>query len=330
MATGDLSQLPQDLELRGIQPREVIPMAGDVSPRRYYRLILPEGGTAVLAVYSRGIRDACRRFRETTRILEEVGVRVPALVDHDCQQGWMLLEDVGSETLFDRRHQSWDRLLPHIRRGMELLPRIAALPRERLAALNPPLDEALLVRELRQTWEVYLEPRGLVGDPAFAATLWETLERNCATLASFTPVPCHRDFMARNLVPLADARGLAVLDHQDLRLGPPGYDLASLLNDSLFPPPEVEGPLLAAALPTGDSQVAYQRAAVQRTLKAVGTFALFARQGAPRHLPLIPPTLKRTVDQLAKLPEGVTLAAKLRRLWASVLSSPEATAGEVC
>ena len=40
-----------------------------------------------------------------------------------------------------------------------------------------------------------------------------------------------------------------MLDHQDLRLGPPFYDLASLLNDTLFPPPDAEEALLAAAAP---------------------------------------------------------------------------------
>ena len=64
-------------------------------------------------------------------------------------------------------------------------------------------------------------------------------------------MPCHRDFMVRNLMPLRGRRGLVVLDHQDLRLGPPLYDLASLLNDTLFPPPEAEEALLAAAAPSG-------------------------------------------------------------------------------
>ena len=86
-----------------------------------------------------------------------------------------------------------------------------------------------------------------------------------------------------------------MLDHQDLRLGPPFYDLASLLNDTLFPPPEAEEALLAAVAPSPAERVRYHRAAAQRTLKAVGTYATFARRGANRHLPLIPPTLAQFV-----------------------------------
>src|SRR4029077_1128026 len=93
-----------------------------------------------------------------------------------------------------------------------------------------------LARELAQTWELFLEPHGLVADGALAASLRAALEALCAGLGDEPPVPCHRDFMVRNLMPRPEG-GLVVLDHQDLRLGPPLYDLASLLNDTPFPPP---------------------------------------------------------------------------------------------
>ncbi|MCB1037088.1 MAG: hypothetical protein KDD47_24890, partial [Acidobacteria bacterium] len=111
---------------------------------------------------------------------------------------------------------------------------------------------------------------------------------------------------------------LVVLDHQDLRLGPPTYDVASLLNDSLFPPPDLEAEFL------GRSEVheeTYRRVAVQRTLKAVGTYAAFAQRGASRHLPLIPPTLRRALYHMALLPELRDLAARLQRSWGNWLSS---------
>jgi aminoglycoside/choline kinase family phosphotransferase len=132
--------------------------------------------------------------------------------------------------------------------------------------------------------------------------------------------------MVRNLMPLPDGAGLVVLDHQDLRLGPPLYDLASLLNDTLFPPPAAEEALLAGAL-TSEAERApvlrsYHRAAAQRTLKAVGTYAKFARLGADRHLPLIAPTLARFVKNFSRIPEGETLSARLREAWRPALDAP--------
>jgi aminoglycoside/choline kinase family phosphotransferase len=143
--------------------------------------------------------------------------------------------------------------------------------------------------------------------------------------------------MARNLVPRprprpaasGDEAALVVLDHQDLRLGPPGYDLASLLNDSLFPPAELEEGWLARVLPPGEApRLAYHRAAAQRTLKAVGTFAAFARRGSDRHLPLIPPTLERALYHLGRLPEGRKLAPELERRWRQAASAASPGDGE--
>lgn len=183
-------------------------------------------------------------------------------------------------------------------------------------------------KELRQTWELFLEPRGLLGDAGETAALADLLAELCARLAEDPAVPCHRDFMARNLMPLPPGAGdpetalpgVGVLDHQDLRLGPPGYDLASLLNDTLFPPPEVEAALLAEAAPSPAERRRYHRAAAQRTLKAVGTYAAFARRGATRHLPLIPRTLGRFLDHLHQLPEAAALAPGLARRFRPILA----------
>ena len=304
--------------------REVRPLPGDVSPRRYYRVALPDGATAILATYPPEVRSACPRFLRTTEILAAAGVRAPRVLAGDCEAGWMLVEDLGPETLGDwGRGRPWSELAGFFETAREIAERIARLPLDGLAELNPVLGRELLERELAQTWDLYLEPNGLVADPALAAALRSALDALCANLGAETPVPCHRDFMVRNLMPVpgeADG-GLAVLDHQDLRLGPPFYDLASLLNDTLFPPPEAEEALLAASLPTPADRVRYDRAGAQRTLKAVGTYAKFARQGADRHVPLIAPTLARFVKHFSRIPEGAALSARLAEGWAPALAT---------
>jgi len=345
------AQLESWLEAQGALPRTLEPLAGDVSLRRYGRLDrsvssslpglktrLETGiahgtalGSAIVALYPEEVRDVCARFEATTALLTAAGVRVPTVLAADCVRGFMLLEDLGPRTLYELEAEPWSALLPYFEEAVAVAGRISGLPAGQVTDLSPPLDGALLTRELRQTWEVFLDPEGLLGPPAFGARLRDVLGELVAALAAAKALPCHRDFMARNLVPLvspADAgsvrkgrRGatghlLAVLDHQDLRLGPPCYDLASLLNDSLFPPPEIEAHLLGLALPPGSDPTPYHRAAAQRTLKAVGTFAAFARRGADRHLPLIPPTLGRAVKHLELLPESRDLVPELRRRWA--------------
>jgi aminoglycoside/choline kinase family phosphotransferase len=307
------------------------PLPGDISPRRYSRLALAGGTTAILATYPPEVGATCPRFLATTELLESAEVRVPRVLAADCERGYMLLEDLGPLTLADwaaATHQPWSELVRYFAAALDQARRIAALPPERVAALSPPLDRELLEKELRQTWDLFLEPNGLTGGES-SAELASLLSELCAQLAADPAVPCHRDFMARNLMPLPNPEGpegpadpaapgpseVGVLDHQDLRLGPPAYDLASLLNDTLFPTPEVEAVLLDAMAPSPEERLRYHRAAAQRTLKAVGTYAAFARRGATRHLPLIPRTLGRCLGHLEHLPEAAALAPHLAHLW---------------
>jgi N-acetylmuramate 1-kinase len=301
-------------------------LSGDVSPRRYARVTFAGGETAILASYPSEVREVCERFLCTGELLGAAGVPVPGVLAADCGHGHMLLEDLGRHTLADRRDRPWSELTRSFERALDLSRRIAGLPADRVAALSPPLGAEALRREAQKTWDLFLAPRGLTGGRKLAGDLSAALDTICARLGEAPFAPCHRDFMSRNLMPIGDGSGLAVLDHQDLRPGPAAYDLASLLNDTLFPPPAVEDALLAAALPELPPEIGrtgYHRAAAQRTLKAVGTYTAFSLRGAHRHLPLIAPTLASCLNHLARLPESEGLAEELGRLWRPVLPPAE-------
>lgn len=296
---------------RGHAPTRIEVLPGDVSPRRYARLFLAEGRCAVAAYYPAAARDAFSRYLATTRLLAGAEIRVAAVLDADEQAGWMLLEDLGSESLYQCGLTTpWSELAYYFRQARDIQQRIAALPAGDLGCLNPPLDRALLACELTVTWDVFLEPRGLLGDAAFECSLRCALAALCDALAAGPQAVCHRDFMARNLMIIGDS--LAVIDHQDLRVGPSAYDLASLLNDSLFPPPEVEDLVLEGV--SDRFRDDYHRAAAQRTLKALGTFTRATAAGSKLHAPLIRPTLERALRCLARAPETMAIAPAFARL----------------
>ena len=114
-----------------------------------------------------------------------------------------------------------------------------------------------------------------------------------------------RDFHSPNLHWLAEREGLArigLIDFQDAVIGPPAYDLASLLQDARVDvPDELEMRLMAlyvrrrlGADPAFDAERfagAYAAMAAQRATKILGIFArLDKRDGKPqylRHLPRI-------------------------------------------
>lgn len=301
------------LSEQGMQTSRLTDLPGDVSLRRYMRAEL-DGHSAIVAVYPPRIRPACRRYLETTSLLSEVGVRVPRVIAHDCGLGLMVVEDAGIDTLYDLPDLDQSSLGVFFRHAIDNLERIQSLPSERVATLNPPLDADLLQDELKKTWDSLLAPLEIQESTGFPRALRGCLEELCRHLGSETPVPCHRDYMVRNLIPVEPHPTLVVIDHQDLRLGPPYYDLASILNDSLFPSPELEEEILSFYL--GDrpqERTRYHRAAAQRTLKAVGTYETFAQRGFERHRKLISPTLDRSLRHLGRLPEASAVVEVLER-----------------
>lgn len=301
------------LRRRGRPVDRVAALAGDVSVRRYSRVHYRDGGRAIAALYPETAREACQRYRRTTAWLEGIAVRVPRILEADCERGLMLLEDVGEHTLYERAPGQREALAAYFREARRLAERIATLPADGVAALNPPLDASLLRAELAKTWTAFAQRRT---PGALASEVQELFDALAAAIAADPPRPCHRDFMVRNLVPVAPAPALAVLDHQDLRLGPPLYDLASLLNDSLFPARPLERRILAEAGVDDDaSRRRYHRTAAQRTLKALGTYATAAELGQRQHLPLLAPTLERALAHLAAIPEGRDLVPRLRASW---------------
>lgn len=298
----------------GLADARLEALAGDLSSRRYLRVRTARAERFVAAVYPPELAATQRRFASAARLLGAAGVRVPRIEADAPELGFMLLEDLGPATLYDRVDLDWSSRQPYFESALEASARIAALPVEAVVALgSPPLDAALLRRELDAAIDLFLEPRGLAPEPLRAG-----LDQLCARLGGEEARPCHRDFMARNLVPLPDGT-VAILDFQDLRLGPPAYDLASLLNDSLFAPEPLESRWRARASP-GDDPLSYGRAVAQRCLKAVGTFVRFAARGMPRHLQLVPPTLARAARQLAVLPETAAPFEPLANGFASAVA----------
>ncbi len=296
------------------------PLPGDVSTRRYVRVRGPGGRTSIAVIYPAEATQAGSRFVRTTRLLEQARIRVPEIHAWSREDGFMWVEDVGARTAYEAVAEGWERL-SFWRAAIPLIQRLAELPADLVAAINGALDAGVFRRELLQSWELVLEPRGLCGaDDRLDEEFHQTLLELCDALDREARTPCHRDFMARNFVLSSDGE-LVLIDHQDLRLGPRHYDLASLLNDSLYSTTEEERTTLDL-LPVAPSESeGYHRAAAQRCLKIVGTFQSFADRGFDRYLPLIPPSLRAALRHLQHLPETASLATALEPSWRRYLAS---------
>lgn len=211
---------------------EARPLAGDVGQRRYFRLASRSGASVVLVLYPAPASVPQERWREIRSALAGVGLRVPRLYDDDPASGASLVEDLGDRDLaadlLEAGPADRARLLDEAEELLGPLRRIS-----RTAALrNPAFDAAFFASELAHTRHWALEKNGREPLAEGAAALWEELAGRLARDAADPalcgdPVPTHRDFHANNLMRTADG-ALALIDFQDLRLGPPDYDPVSL------------------------------------------------------------------------------------------------------
>jgi aminoglycoside/choline kinase family phosphotransferase len=269
----------------------------DASFRRYFRL-----DTADPAAPTRIVMDAppdkenSAPFVQVAQLMAGAGVLAPTVLEWDKPNGFLLLDDLGRQTMLD----VIDPAKPDASRPL-YDQAIDALIRWQLASkpdVLPPYDRALLERELALFPEWYIgRHRGI----AVEGKLKERLERSFklivdSNLAS-PSVYVHRDFMPRNLM-IGNGTALGVLDFQDAVYGPVTYDIASLMRDAFLSWDEefvlditirYWTAARKAGLPVDEDFGAFYRAVewmgLQRHLKVAGIFArLTLRDGKPKYL----------------------------------------------
>lgn len=275
------------LAASGLAPRvsRVVPLAGDASDRRYFRVRLDDGETVVLALYAGPFDIATLPFANVAGLLQRMALPVPAILGHADTDGVLALQDLGDVTL--QAHLGATTATERIRLYQEAVSLLAVLQRrgselasDRYLPYGLAFDVEKLTWELEFFVQQFLERhRGVTLQATEREALREEWSAIAAELAAEPRVLCHRDYHSRNLM-LRYGR-LYVIDFQDARLGPDTYDLASLLRDSYvdLPDREVDDLIAHFLAVTGgatDGLAQFRRRfdvmSVQRNLKALGTF----------------------------------------------------------
>ncbi|MDN5781147.1 MAG: phosphotransferase [Luteimonas sp.] len=274
---------------RGVSAGEVDALhraSADAGFRSYWR-----GAPDGIVMDSPPALEDVRPWLAMHAVLESGGVRVPRILARDVDAGFLLLEDLGPSTCLQVADAgNVDALVESAVDQLLRLQAIACPPG------LPAYDRALLVRELGLFREWFLQRHlGVALDDGEDAAL-RGIEVLLVDAALAQPqVLVHRDFMLRNLMPVAG--GPAVLDFQDAVRGPIAYDMLSLCRDAFASWPEArverwrEGyrtRAAAAGLPVPDAarfERDFDLVGVQRHLKVLGIFArLHHRDGKPRYL----------------------------------------------
>jgi len=307
------------------QAARVVPLTGDASDRRYYRLIEADGSTSVLALYTSPFEYDKLSFVNVADLLQQVPLPVPAILDHAGDLGVLRQQDLGDVTM--QAHLGAATPGEHAalyRQAVGFIELLQRRGRELAAPRYTPYSLAFDVEKL--TWELeffvkhFIEAyRGVEVPTATRGAIREEWAAIVGELAAEPRVLCHRDYHSRNLMP---NRGvLYIIDFQDARLGPDTYDLASLLRDSYVDfAEEAVDELIAFFLALrrqddarsdigavtpyqADFRRRFDLMSLQRNLKALGTFGYqtTTRQN-PVYIQYMPRTLRNVRRNLQRYP----------------------------
>jgi aminoglycoside/choline kinase family phosphotransferase len=269
---------PAFLNQAGWPGAEIVPLAGDASFRRYFR-VLRNGGTAVLMDAPPPDEDV-RPFLTVADHLQRLGFTAPKVLARDVEQGLILLEDFGDARM--REMLDADPAQEHdvYARAIDLL---RDLHRHPVGQSLPPYDMAVYQRESGLFTEWYMPAVGLAAADGYEAAWREAL----APIAQDQSTTVLRDYHAENIMLLPDG-SLGLLDFQDALAGHPAYDLVSLLQDARRDvSPELEAAMLARYGQVDEA--AYALLGAQRNTKILGIFTrLWKRDGKPRYLSFQP------------------------------------------
>lgn len=329
---------------------DATPMPGGASTRKYFRLSLSHGKSAVAMFVPEGAKpeevhkahDGTRwPFLEVRDLLAERGIDVPAVLAEDTEKGWLVIEDLGDDTLANwllRNPQDkpalYTQAVTDLARAQKVL---KDLPQGSVVGSRT-FDFDLLRWEIEHFREWGIEARDKKLSDADSAR-WKEIGDNLARRVSKLPYGfVHRDYQSRNLMvgehPTGGPR-LVWIDFQDALTGPRVYDLVALLNDSYqeFDRKFVEDRLAeyakAAGLDKANQKTIsaeFDLVTVQRKLKDAGRFVFIDKtKHNPSFLRFVSPTIRKVGGALERLaphdPEMRELRDILRRTLGDELGS---------
>lgn len=275
------------LARHGWSDAEILPLAGDASFRRYFRILAGERRAVLMDAPPP--QEDVRPFVAVASWLDQIGLVAPKILAADVDRGLLLLDDLGDARMREaldadpeaerELYETAVDVLVHLHRQ----PPMEGLPKHGLG-------EWLAEVQLFPDW--YAPAVGLEGfDQAGWEQAWRAVLEPVAN-DGLAPVTVLRDYHAENVM-LVDGRGgigrFGLLDFQDALAGHPAYDLVSVLEDARRDvAPELEREMIDRYRGCTGADDRFERAywalAAQRNTRILGVFCrLWKRDGKDRY-----------------------------------------------
>jgi N-acetylmuramate 1-kinase len=277
---------PEFLAACGWQGAEILPLAGDASFRRYFRVV--NGDQTAVLMDAPPPHEDPRPFIAVAEWLASVGLSAPQILARDLDRGLLLLADFGDWRLREFLDEDPGRERELYALATDVLVHLhkhAPMPGLRPHGLDQWLEELSLFTD----W--YCPAVGLEVDVEAYRAVWAQVLKPVAE-DGLSPVTVLRDYHAENVMLVHGREGVerfGLLDFQDALAGHPAYDLASVLEDARRDvPEEIEEIMIeryVAATGHGEAfQRAYWALAAQRNTRILGVFTrLWKRDNKPHY-----------------------------------------------
>jgi aminoglycoside/choline kinase family phosphotransferase len=203
------------------------------SDRKYFR-IKRTGQTHVLMQCTSQDPDFERHIGYS-KFLEEHSVSVPALIDVDFERMSALFEDLGDLTLYSwlKCTRGMEQVAHAYRKVLDMLISIHSGTYQHIAECPMLQERPFDYEHLR--WETsYFVESFVEGYMSMRidtiSTLHDEFHRLALLVDSFPKTVIHRDFQSQNIM-ITRGPVPRLVDYQGARMGPPAYDVVSILWD---------------------------------------------------------------------------------------------------
>lgn len=269
-------------------------IAGDASNRRYERITLQDGATAILMDAPPDRGENTRPFVQITEYLRTAGLSAPRIYAQDTTNGFLLLEDLGDDLFAQMLKTNPKMERPLYEAATDVLLHLHSFDPPSLTCCDAEMMTEMVT--LAFTWY----QRGALGytDDIAQKTFQTAFHIALKPLNARTNVMIQRDYHAENLIWLPDRTGVArvgLLDYQDALIGHRAYDLVSVLQDARRDvSPDIAQDMIArytnaSGILPSEFEADYALLGLQRNLRILGIFArLSLAYGKPHYADFIP------------------------------------------